>query len=343
MQSFTVYQKDTDDFTLDVPCRVEGALRIQGSFKLGEEYSWATAARQRYMGDLNSMRTNGYSDYRPVNGPVSMPLANSDSTNRDLLTSKLMVSVASIAETSRPTIPFPATLASYRIFTGGPLYQVPQLNSSLQNVTYAPNPATNPLGIYFAPYDVTLRSGVTITGTLIGAGDIHIADPSVQLLPLDLRPLLSSTSQPVRLPTAVAGGDFTVDSTGGGTVNGIVLANRQFNLARGAANASFQLTGRVIADEVHIFERASWDFSGGVWALYYSLFSTQLSQPPESRVNYFPIYLSYLGLNPIPALTIKPDVTSLRPQWQDLAQPVYVADPADAGLRWDLIRWTDKP
>ena len=264
MQTFTVYQKDTDDFTLDVPCRVEGPLRVQGSFKLGEMYDWSTVARQRYMSDLNTMRTNGYADYRPVNGPVSMPLVNSDSTNKALLTDKLVVTVTNIAIASRPSIPFPATLTSYRVYTGGPLYQVPQLSSSLENVTYAPDIATNPLGIYFAPADVTLRSGGCITGTLIAAGDIHVADPGVQLIPLNIRSLLGSTSGPIRLPTVVAGRDFIVDAGGGGTVGGIVLANRGFTLIRGAASASFQLTGRVIADEFHIYERSNWDYASAI-------------------------------------------------------------------------------
>ena len=343
MQAFTVYQKDAQDFTVDVPCRIEGPLRVQGAFKLGEEYSWSTTARQRYMSDLNAMRTNGYADYRPVNGPISMPLANSDATNKGLLTDKLMVTVGDIPIAGRPTIPFPAALTSYRIYTGGPLYQVPQLSSSLQNVTYAPDPATNPLGIYFAPADTTLHSGVSITGTLVGAGSIHVAEPGVQLIPFDMRPLLSSASSPIRLPTVVAGGDFVVDAGGGGGVGGIVLANGAFGAARGAASSSFQLTGRVIADEFHVYERSNWDLSSGAWAVGWTLFTNQLSQPPASRVNYFPVYLGNLGMNPIPLLTIKPDLTSLTPHWQDLAQPVYVADPADPGLRWDLVRWTDKP
>ena len=48
------------------------------------------------------------------------------------------------------------------------------------------------------------------------------------------------------------------------------------------------------------------------------------------------------GLSYKPLLTLVPSSTVVANQWQDLtAGPVYVVNPADGGLRWTLLSWTD--
>ena len=39
----------------------------------------------------------------------------------------------------------------------------------------------------------------------------------------------------------------------------------------------------------------------------------------------------------------KPDATPARYHWRNSQDPVYVADPNDGGLRWDLREWTETP
>ena len=43
MQQFTAYQTNTKPFTLNVPCRIEGPVRVQGAVTICPDYSWPTA------------------------------------------------------------------------------------------------------------------------------------------------------------------------------------------------------------------------------------------------------------------------------------------------------------
>jgi hypothetical protein len=72
------------------------------------------------------------------------------------------------------------------------------------------------------------------------------------------------------------------------------------------------------------------------------------SQPSTGRIDLFPVWLGQpiAGLpllDPVPALTIKPNPSPLTAHWQDLTQPIYVPASGDTGLRWDLVRWTPLP
>jgi hypothetical protein len=235
-QQFTVYQKNGDEFNFDVPARIEGPVRLQGKLKLGEAYEWSSSARTRFFGDLNAMRTSGnYGDYRPFSGRISLPFDKTDSTTRSLLSSQLALSLSDISETSRPTIPYPSGLATYRLYPGGATYNVPQLGSTVQDVALQADPATNPLGLFYCSGATAIRNNVTIKGTLIGANDLTIGGTGVSLQCIDL-PNVDGASSPLRLPAAVAGDDFAITSAGAGTVTGNVIVNDKFDIERGAAS-----------------------------------------------------------------------------------------------------------
>lgn len=65
VRSRTVYQTRNAPFTVNVPVRIEGALRLQGPVQLGNLLPWSDAARGRYFDDLNLMRT-GRSEVQTV-------------------------------------------------------------------------------------------------------------------------------------------------------------------------------------------------------------------------------------------------------------------------------------
>lgn len=345
MMSFTAYQKDAiDDFRMNMPARIEGAVRVQGEITTGNDYTWSSSAKQRFLSDLNQMRSNGYQDYRPFNGTISLPLGNTSSSDRALLSSNLGLTLVSISETPRAPLVFPSSLQSYRLYPGGKSYSVTPTSTTVQNTSLVADPITNPLGIFFNSSTITLKSNVTIRGTVISGNDVYVDGTNVVFQPFDL-PSLSTSTGPVRLPAAVAGSDFEVDDAGTGSLTGIVLARNYFQIGRGHQNQAFTVTGRVVADGFRIYERSDWDYSSFVWNWLYSLFNSQLSNPPSERINYFPVYLWNSGMSPVPLLTIKPPDPSipLNFHWQDPAQPFYIAHPSDGGLRWDLVRWAENP
>jgi len=342
MQQFTVYQTNVKPFTLNSPCRIEGPVRVQGAVTICPDYSWSTATRSRYMSDLTAMSAAGSGSYQPLTGPVTLPTPNTSNQTRSLMTNELALTLYATVATQKAAHSYPTQFTSYRIYPGGKLYQVPQLSASLQSTTLAPDPVSNPLGIYFAPNNITLGGNVTITGTLVTGGDVHVSG-TAHLLPFNL-PALKGSTLPVRLPVVVAQDNFVLDSTGSGDATGMILAQNEFLLDTGPTSAAFAVLGRVVSDQFVIRGRTQWDnVNTNIWSMYWNLFNAQLSWSSTQRISFFPLWLSMVGLSPTPQLTIKPDPTPLAFHWQDPTQPFYVASPAATGLQWDLVSWTDNP
>jgi hypothetical protein len=42
-----------------------------------------------------------------------------------------------------------------------------------------------------------------------------------------------------------------------------------------------------------------------------------------------------------PTLTFSPASGAVQPHWHDWSQPVYQPDPADPGLKWEVVRWEE--
>jgi hypothetical protein len=60
---------------------------------------------------------------------------------------------------------------------------------------------------------------------------------------------------------------------------------------------------------------------------------------------YFPGWLennrSTWGIYLTPRLIFSATPSGIKNHVPDFSQPIYVADPADGGLRWDIVRWTE--
>lgn len=340
--AYTIYQTGWQDAVFHTPLRIEGNLRLQGDFELSSGYLWLTDPKTRYYSDLAAMYAQGVADYRPFTGQISIPNSRIDSTTRSILTSSLGLTVNNIASTSASSLSLLDSLLVYQLYPGGVWYAIPQLTGTVQNTQLAPDPYTNPLGVYFAAGRVTLGDNVTLQGTLLGSDDVEVASTSVTLAPFDA-PNVAGASGPLRLPTVAVRDDFVVKSTGGGTTTGVVIAGDRFEISRGAQTAAFDLRGRIVAAELLFDERSNWDLMSGIWALSYTGFLTQLTNPPASRVNHYPLWLQNYGLSNQPHLTIRPETTTYRSHWQDLTQPIYVPASGDQGLQWNLVSVKDNP
>lgn len=286
--------------------------------------------------DLITQGSGGYPDCRPLTGPVSLPTSATDATNLALLGS-LGVTTNNINVSNAMSLPLPSTLASYRIYTGGPTYSVPQVSANLISTTLAPDPVTNPLGIYFCPSSMTVCNNVSVAGTLIGGTSITVCGHNVNFVPLNLWPLAGS-STPVRLPAMVARQTVRTDTTLSATVNGFVIAGQQFLFDVGSRSASFALNGRLVTNEFVLRRRNEWNLPANTWGWLFSWFNQQLGA--TNTTPFYPIYLAYWAFNPNPALTIRPDTSEVTEHWQDLTTPIYVRHPDDPGLRWDVLSIT---
>lgn len=341
MQQFTVYQYLSDTFSVQLPCQVSGPVRLQGSLILCPDYPVAGNPLTRYLGDLDDMRGNGYADQRPLTGAVSYPSLSTPITTQ-LLMSQMGLTTHDISITTANNWTHPGTVTSYQIYPGGATYQIPSLGTSLTNTTLAPDPKTNPLGIYCCQGSLTLRDNVSIQGTLVTTGDLAIAGNNVQLQPFAL-PALQGTTPSIYLPTAVVGDDFTVADGSNASVQGFTATWDRFQINQGSQTTTFSHQGRLVTGQFSIRGRAQWDLGNSFWSSQYSSFSNQRGRR-RPKIPYFPSYeKKKQNLNPAPLLIIKPDATPVSYHWKDAADPVYVAAQADGGLRWDLLQVADLP
>ncbi len=336
MQNYTVYQTDNRGFTIDPPCQITGPLWLQGAVTIGSGYNWTSTIEGQYLSDLNAMRLNGYSDYRTLTGPVSLPTGSSNSNNLGFLSS-LGLSTTNVSIASTINMLTPTNLTTYRIYPGGTSYNVAAVGTSLSNVTLSPDPISNPLGIFFSSSAVTLGNNVKINGTLVVGSDINITGSNVVFNSVSLLPMSGSTT-PIRLPVAVTKNNFYCSSTGQATVNGVIVANKQFWIDSGSQTNIVSVVGRVICSPFVINARTQWIQTATTWTNQYNAWKGIKNLFP-----FFPVYQSFFNsLSYNPKLTVAQDTTAYNDHWFDMtAGPVFVVNSADAGLRWDLVDWRD--
>lgn len=349
MESYTIYQTRNDDFRIDIPCQLQGRVRIQGSLRIAPNYPDYVLAWWQYLQDLNLMRSVGYADCRPFLGPVFFPVNRQEYLQQIALSSALGVSWTHLAgsdvssDWTNPTLP-----ASYQIYPGGPSYSIPRLPDLLVNITYQPDPVENPLGIYFSEGSIQLKNNVHVRGALFCAGTLRIEHPSVQIEPVEIPTLYLSggtSDPPVRLPS-VSCQNFYVSRTGGGEVRGLVAAFDRFQIDKGPETVSFTMTGRLIARKILLQPREPWETLP--WQnLYQQYTAEKYSLPSVER--YFPVWLGKKGRDPTPRVIIGPDPTTVRYHWPRWDQAIFQPHPEDGtplhpdqpGLRWELVRWME--
>jgi hypothetical protein len=344
VQQHTVYQWADRESKIEYPVRIEGPIRFSGRVAVSEHKLSLSSKFLRYLKDLEKMRRDGRGDHRPFRDTVYLPrsrqrletlslLEDDQSLNLTVLDSEIGISAP---------VPHPGSPALYRLYPGGKEYEIPSIRSkygaTLSGVTLEGNIQENPLGIFFADASISLHDGTTIRGVVISAAgaDLDVTGSNVVLTGLDLPPLYGQAEDlRMQLPSAIAGEEFHIASTASATIAGLVMAWDEFKALSLDENHLFHITGRVAAKEAKIEGGVGWD---GQLSLLDELVATL-----GSLILYLPPYLQKewdLVYEQKPTIRPDPDVHY---HWHDWTQPLYAVHPDDAGLLWDLVRWSEQP
>jgi hypothetical protein len=338
--SYVVYQTSTDDVSVQLPVRINGAVRFQGGLTFCATYPSTAASRSQYLSDLNDMRTDGYPDLRPFSGPISLPFNDTSSSTRNLLTANLGITLTNLSASTVSGWSHPGNVATYKLYTGGKSYTAVTLGSSVSGTTLAADRQTNPLGLFVRNGDVTIGNNTTIRGTVLSTGDVRFGGTNITIEPHSLPALEGSTSA-VQLPVVAAGDDIEVNDGARATVRGNVAVFDDFNIVTGSDETQFQLLGRLVTRDFDVNGRTEWNFGSTWWSLLLNLFNDQILD--LDGILYFPPFCQALGLPQSPLLTFNPATDSATQQWFTAGNPVYIGHPADPGLRWSILRRREFP
>ena len=342
MQSFVVYQTNTDDVSLQLPFRIEGAARFQGSLSsFSQTYpSPTSSARPRYLSDLNAMRTNGYSDARPFTGPITLPNSATTSTVRNLLSSNLGVTLNNATGAATSGWSAPGTLSTYQLYPGGKTYTVPTLPSSIAATTYQADPRLNPAGLFRAG-DVTLGNNAVVIGTIISTGKVIISGTGVSIQPYAMRNI-DGASAVVQMPAIVASNDVQINAGAAATINGTVATFATLSAPSGTQGTQLDLNGRLICRTINIANRSEFNVGSGWWSLIWSFFDDQ--EFASNGTRYFPVYCAGWSMDYTPRITIAAATgPATIQQWFTPGTPVYNVLSGDTGLRWSVLRFKELP
>jgi hypothetical protein len=338
--NYTLYQTQNNTFQFQVPMQVQGKVRVQGTVTLGSDYSWTTTISNQYLSDLNLMRIAGQGDYRPFTGSMELSFNQNNSGVQSWLSGTMGVSLINNTATGMSSQwVFPGSVSTYRLYTGGTVYTVSTAGSTITSSLQA-NPVTNPLGLYYQSGDVTLGNNAAIQGTLIGGGHITITGSNVTLTPVNLLPLQGSHNQ-FCLPTLLASNDLVVSSTGAPTISGLVATFGKFDFQMCAQAKVALMQGNLVAQKFILEGRNEFDISSFLWSTWYSLFKSQLSNSPSTRIPYFPVFMNNLGLQAAPSVTFLSPANPMTYVWPTNGITIFVAGASDGGLRWELVSWLD--
>lgn len=262
-----------------------------------------------------------------------------------LLTTNLgMVLTEPLGITSPPS--HPGTIYTYKLYPGGKSYDVKRLQdlgNPIQNVTVAPNPKVNPLGVYRTDGSLSIGSNVQLTGTIItedsGGADILVTGTNVALKAFTMPPVYGS-SETYQLPTVITRAALRMNSGSDAQITGTAVVGKEFEIKQGTTATKFALTGNLITDTLQLRGRTTWIMSPATWNSDRNLFLLQLVGVNPKL--YFPDYEESLrGLAVKPTLTFSSDSSGVKPHWHIWSEPIYQADPADPGLKWEVVRWED--
>ncbi|MBA4018348.1 MAG: hypothetical protein C0483_14375 [Pirellula sp.] len=341
MQNYVVYQTNTDDVNLQLPFRIEGPVRLQGSLStFSQTYPSPTGARNRYLSDLNAMRTNGYPDARPFNGPITLPTNSTSSSIRSLFTSNLGVTLINASGAATSGWSAPGTLSTYQLYPGGKTYTVPSLPSSISATTYQADPRLNPAGLFRAG-DVTLGNNAVVVGTIISTGKVQISGTGVSIQPVAMRNV-DGASAIVQMPAIVASNDVQINSGASASVSGTVVTFSTLSAPTGTQATQFDLNGRLICRTMNLANRSEFNVGSSWWSLIWSFFGDQEFDSNGTR--YFPAYCNAWSMQYTPRITIAPATgPATIQQWFTPGTPVYNVLNGDTGLRWSVLRFKELP
>ena len=339
IEDCTFYQTKDNGTTLDLPCRIEGKVRLQGKLLLGRHYPDDWNAWVYYFYHLNQMRWNGYGDYRTLSGPVYYDYSKQDGYVHDTLVLYMGVSTShQEQDTANADWAKPTSLTSYRLFPGGPEYDVPSLPSTLKNTTLASSVIDNPLGLFYSNSNLTIGDNVTVRGTLVCREHLRIDGTNVRLESMDI-PAIYGESRSVQLPVVTCN-DFEVLAGASCTVNGMLAAFGHVEVDKASARGRLEVRGKVVAEDLDIFEDTDWD--GLDW---WDEFNDYVNINGPNWI-YFPVWMRFMGYHYTPTVHLR-EGEDVQYHWYRPGEPIFVPHPddfsemdadEDPGLRWELIK-----
>lgn len=330
---YTLYQFAQDTIDMQPPCQVQGSVRLLNTLTLGTSYFNSTTERNRYYADLNTLRTLGNPDYRPLQGPVYVPTSLLSATVLDRLQNKLSCTVNNIATGDATNWNYPGSATTYQLYPGGKTYNAQAVGSFLQNTTLAADPETNPLGIFYRNGSVQICDNVTIRGTLM-CNDVLVCGNPCSITPVSL-PAIDGSTLPVQLPALISADDLEVQENSNLTIRGSVALWDDLLINYGSYNTTVDIQGRLMCKGVYFSARSQWDTGSFIWSILYNAFLNL------TGTNYYPNFLSANGLSSVPKLTIKPESTAVQYVWKNADNQVYMPHSSDPGLRWSVVDYND--
>jgi hypothetical protein len=338
MQNYVFFQTHAEPTTVEIPFRIAGAVRLQKDLKIADAYPDKSTPRTKYLTDLNAMRLTGQGDFRPFNGPLELPTAAQSSATMTRLTELGVTVVNRSAAVVGSDWQKPALPPTYRLYPGGPPYQPTVVGTKLNNVTLQADPLTNPLGLFYCSSSMRLQGDVMLRGTLVCDSDITLQGAGLSLAAVDL-PSLDGTAGVLRLPTLSVGQHLKVEPGCRGTLTGLAAIFNELRVTNGLDTAQLAMTGRLIVRQLKAEPRKPWEDQD--WNRLHDEYLIEWFLKPLSTPR-FPIWLrDKYGLDPQPRVFLQADPQTVTYHWLSLQQPLYVAAPGDAGLRWSLLAFQD--
>jgi hypothetical protein len=343
----TVYQWGNVTALVQVPVRISGSASILGPLSLCPDYPAHSGANNEYLDDLFLRIAAGKPDHRPLPSPLSIALARQDLATTTRLTTKLgLVLVDNLGSTNDP-LTHPGAVGSYRLYPGGPTYNIPSLSGTLTNQTYGPNPATNPLGVFRSVGTLVISNNVTLNGTLITSGalpEVQVTGTSGVVLQAVNLPALNGTNQVYQLPVALNSGSLRLYSNCDAQLKGFTMCWEEFELKQGVTTTKFAMTGNVATKKLTLKGRSSWVLNSLTWQNWKTAYDWNLLDilDPDYEA-FFPDFMQrWAGFTVQPALTLQPASGGVLPHWHDWSQPVYQKGSSDLGLKWEVVRWEEE-
>jgi len=339
---YTFYQTATADSSVNIPALVVGKCRFQHRLYVAPGYPTYNP-RITYLSDLYAMKVSGYGDWRTFRGPLYLPYDVQSPLAIDLLVNRLRVSVNHLsANLPGSDLALQKDLEFYQLYPGGKTYTIPRLGSTLENTSLVPVPDDNPCGIYYAPGNITIRSNVTITGSLFCNGDLHIDGTNIDIRSQSLRGMQSDT--PAQLPVIVCK-NLQFKPGAECQIQGMLCVFGELKAEKSSTMTNIQITGRVFATALKVEPLSPWE--SFTW-------DTALAQFEVEKVSlvgektYFPLWLKKYGMDVTPRMIIQPPQNNSQYHWKRTSDPVYVPGSSDTtavdpnpGLRWEVIRAFD--
>jgi hypothetical protein len=341
MQRYTLFQTKITDTTFDIPCRVEGDVRLQGKLCLGRHYPDDEDAWENYFYHQNTMRNYGFDDARVFTGRVYLPYLAQESRVRNALEALMSVPTTyRDADEVNSDWAKPENFSSYRVYQGGPVYAIPRVVGPLANEQLVASPVDNPLGLFYSGGNLTIDDNVTIRGTLFCRDDIAIDGIGVRFASVDIPPL-SGSSLPIRLPVATCR-DFKVRPGSSCKVDGLLAVFDDVEVQRGSPRGRLHARGRIITRDFEVFEDDAWkavNWRDELWNCYQSYHDGGFPWP------LFTLWMEMQGYPWKPTVHVKqgedvqyhwhwPGDSIFVPHVDDFSESDHTRTP---GLRWELI------